>query len=191
MLERAMRNLILLSLLCLAPASRAQAAGVSESLRGFSDAAWTSLSHFKPVRPKTLSLLQLPAAVSAAKTGTRVIRLSGYLNMHGNGYVHPGGSSYISVTLTGWTTLRDDEGRTINGSVYFSDTNSYFVSGSHVSGWARPYAYVTLSENGRTLGTARVDGSISVSGWVSGSSVNLSGSGYVSGTLYVSEPAAQ
>lgn len=171
----------------LMPVSRAQGAGLSESLRGLGDAAWGNLSLFKPALPRRRTLWQEKGGdLAAAEIGAKVLHISGYVNLTGTGYAGQGG--FVTVTMTGWTTLRDENGP-IGGLVRFTTTDSYFASGNFVSGWTRPYAYVTVFENGRRLGTVRVEGSINVSGWVNGGWANLSGAGTVSGTLYAVDPA--
>lgn len=65
------------------------------------------------------------------------------MSVSGTGYL-PKGSSLTTITVTGWTTLRDQDGRGLSGSVQVSDTSSYYITGNFVSGWVRPYAYVSL-----------------------------------------------
>lgn len=117
---------------------------------------------------------------------SRYIRVTGYLSLSGSAHV-PQGSHGTFVTLSGYTQLQDERGRYLAGSVHFSDSSFYTVSGNHISGWARPYAQISIYENGRYLGSVRVDGSIYVSGWNNGGWVHLNGSGQVSGSGYIQE----
>jgi hypothetical protein len=121
----------------------------------------------------------------AKAAGVRSIRLSGQLSLDGSAHVSAG--PFTTITLSGWAYLRDDNGGRISGNIHFSDTQTYHLSGNHVSGWARPYAYVNVYEGDKLLGTTRVDGSIYVSGWNNGGWVRVSGSGPVSGSLVVGD----
>lgn len=178
--------------LSLAVAAFALSAAVASALEGpeaarfGAEASFRGLSGFKAAIPAKLVLKQVAPEGAAVKTGTRVVRLSGHLSLSGNAHI-PQGSSFAHVTMSGWTSLTDQDGRRVDGSIHFSETGMYHASGSHVSGWARPSAYVSLYQNGKFLGSGRVDGSIYVSGWNSNGWVNLSGSGPVSGTIYVQE----
>lgn len=118
----------------------------------------------------------------ARSKGTQTLRLRGYVSLNGSGFI-PRGSSWATMTVSGWTTLEDQDGRTLRGDVRVEDTSTYYLSGNYVSGWARPSAYVNIYQDGRLLGSTRVEGSISVSGWRSGDYLSLSGSGFVDGTL--------
>ena len=157
-----------------------------EAARFGAEASFRGLSGFKAAMPPKLILKQATEAEAEIKAGTRVVRLSGHLYLSGSAHI-PQGSSFAHVTMSGSTGLTDQDGRRLDGSIYFNDTQMYHASGSHVSGWARPSAYVSIYQNGKFLGSGRVDGSIYVSGWNSNGWVNLSGSGAVSGTIYVQE----
>lgn len=142
-----------------------------------------ALSGMKPLSIMTLKQADQPAKAK----GQKFIRLTGHVHLSGQGYA-PGNRGFATITVDGWTTLRDQDGRMLNGQIRLSDTQSYHMTGAnHVSGWARPYAYVNIYSNGRYLGNVRVDGSIYVSGWKNGDWVRLSGSGYVDGSGYIKE----
>lgn len=126
-----------------------------------------------------------PAATSARQ---RFIRLTGHVSLSGTGHA-PGSTGFATITVSGWTTLTDQDGRTLSGSIHLSDTQTYHLTGSnHVSGWARPSARVSVYRNGRYLGSVFVDGSIYVSGFNNNGWVNLSGSGYVQGSGTIEDP---
>lgn len=163
-----------------------------ESLRAGAAGSFQALSAFQPARAGVMTLDQRRQAQPGRRVSrrSRYLRLRGHLNLSGSTFVHPG-TSYATVTLTGWTTLSDQEGRLISGQVHFSDTSSYYVGGHHVSGYARPYSHVTLYRDGRWVGSVRVEGTIHVSGFVNGSHLNLSGMGIVSGSAWVDEEDEQ
>jgi hypothetical protein len=122
-----------------------------------------------------------------AKTkGARLMRLSGYLNLTGSGF-HNGNSGFENIQVSGWTTLREDNGSPVNGSVYMTGSAMVSVNGSFASGWATPQAYVTISQNGKPLGTMLIQGNVSVSGFVNGSWINVNGYGPVSGQMWVDQ----
>lgn len=126
-----------------------------------------------------------PAKATAGKS--RFITLSGHVYLDGTAHV-PQGTSYAWVTVSGRTHLNDENGRMLSGSIYVSSSDGYFLNGNYVSGWARPYAYVSVYQDGRYLGNVRIDGNIHVSGWNSNGWVRLSGSGYVRGSGYIEDP---
>lgn len=177
-------HLRLAVLLCFAAASAS--AGTSEALRSASP--FSAMAGLKALPPMARTLVQVdkPTPRPAAKK-LRNIRLSGWINLSGSGFA-PQHSPYVTVTVSGWTTLQDETGRTLNGSIHLSDTQSYFASGNWVSGYARPRAYVNIYDNGRLLGTVLVDGNVHVSGFKNGDWVHLNGSGQVSGWGTIEEP---
>lgn len=184
-----MNRILLVVAVALSAVTAVAALDVPEAARFAAGTSFGSLSSFRAEFPPRLEVKQTPEAPVGVQAGTRVIRLSGNLHLSGSAHV-PQGSSFVHINMSGWATLRDQDGRMVDGSIHFSETGFYHVTGSHVSGWARPSAVVSLYENGKFLGSTRIDGSIHVSGWNSNGWVNLSGSGQVSGSLYVQDPAA-
>ena len=172
--------LALAVLLAAAPASAAPSeAARSSALQNFG--ANIGALKFQP----RMSAMQ---GEKGAKTaGTKVIRLSGHVWLDGNGYIGQG-QRMATVTVSGYTQLRDQDGKYLNGQIRVSSTDTYWINGSHVSGWARPYAYVNVySNSGKYLGSVYITGSIMVSGWANGSWLDLRGSGYVDGTGTITE----
>ena len=131
---------------------------------------------------------QATEQVKPVSAQNRYIRLSGYVNLTGSGFANAHWP-FITLNVSGTTQLRDDSGRFLGGSVYLSDTVSCHAPSNYVTCWARPSAYVSVYDNGRYLGSVRVDGNITVSGWKSGNWVHVNGSGQVSGTGYIQDPA--
>lgn len=185
-----MKRSILFPLVVSFLAASASALPTPEELRAAAGAALQDLAGFKPRVAVAFYAQQVdqPQAQPPAKQGQSVtLRLSGHVWLRGNAYV-PQGSSFASVPVSGSTTLYDQNGRMLNGMVYVNDTVSVFLgAGDFVSAWARPYAYVSIYDNGKYLGSARIDGSINVSGWRRSGWLDLSGSGYVAGTLTYTE----
>lgn len=184
-----MKHIFLAFSLFLPASLPALAGGGSEALK-----AGSSLN-FSRAMPSGSSwrLTRLAAsqdtAVPASPQGnaqSRYIRVTGYLSLSGSAHI-PQGSNGTFVTLSGYTQLQDERGRYLAGSVHFTDSSFYHSNGNHVSGWARPSAQISIYENGRYLGSVRVDGSIYVSGWNNGGWVHLNGSGQVSGSGYIQD----
>lgn len=123
-----------------------------------------------------------------AKAGSYV-RVDGYVNLQGNGWMPYGDNGgFTSVNLTGWATFRDATGKVTSNSTYINTTASMWVRPNqyvHQTVW--PNVYVTFYRNGRIVGSTTMNGSISVSGWPSSSYFSLSGSGYLSGSIYVED----
>jgi hypothetical protein len=158
------------------------AAGNSWGFEG-AQAVRAALSGLKPLTVMSIQQQSAPSAAEKTKN-SKFIRLSGTLFLQGTGVARGG---WAHVTVGGWATLRDDEGKTINGQVYFTDTQSYFVTGSQVIGWAQPRAYVAIYRNGKRVGDVEVRGSIPVHGVVNRDWVQLSGYGFVDGSGYVDD----
>lgn len=174
-----MRPLLLLVLGLAVPASAAPAVSLESAAaagaHGFG-AAGAFAPRFQPRRTAK------QAEKASPKTGTKFIRLSGHVWLDGSAYAGSGQRA-VTVTVSGYTQLRDQDGKYLNGQIRVSDTSTYWLNGGHVSGWARPHAYVNVySNSGKYLGSVTISGSIHVSGWHSGSWLNLRGSGYVDGS---------
>lgn len=186
-----MKRLLTVASTCLLTVLPLAAGGGAEALKAGSALSFSQSLAVKPElslrKMMTTKASEAHAAPSLRQAASRMIRLSGTLSLSGAVHV-PNGSSWAWITLTGSTWLHDETGRSLTGLVYFSDSQNFPLSGNHISGWARPSASVVVYDNGRYLGTIRVDGSIYVSGWSNGGWVNLSGSGQVSGTGWVSDP---
>lgn len=190
---RIFRNLLLLCFFLLAGVSASGALESSELLRAGANAAFGRALFFKPPVVPRLSVRQIKTKAPRSpkvSQGLKTLRLSGYVHLQGSAFVQRT-PSHVNVAVSGWTTLKDQEGRTLSGSINLSDSSLYFVSGNHVSGWARPYACVSIYDAGRYIGDARIEGSINVSGFNANNRLNLSGSGYVYGELQVEDGASR
>ena len=139
---------------------------------------------FKPAAVATPA--KEPKVSEKSQKTQKLLRVSGFLTLNGSA-MHTG-AGYVPVPVSGWVNLTEDTGAPISGGVYMNGTAWVSVSGAWASGWAAPQAYVTLTENGRVLGTMLVQGNIPVNGFVNGSWINVSGSGYVSGQMWVDRP---
>jgi hypothetical protein len=181
-MTRALMLTCLLAVPASAAAPAAPEAGFAAAAQAFSGAA-----SFAPRFVPRLEARHGKKKGPRAKAGRKPISLTGHVWLDGTAHVGPR-QGWVTVTVSGSTQLRDQDGRYLNGWIRLHDTSSYSVHGSHVSGWARPYAYVDIYDNQRRyLGTVRVDGSIHVSGWVNGGWLSLRGSGTVHGSGTIDE----
>lgn len=190
---RISKNFFWACLLAFAGVSTSRALESSELIRSGANAAFGRALFFKPPVVARLSVRQIKTKAPLspkASQGLKTLRLSGYVHLQGSAFVTRT-PSHVNVAVSGWTTLKDQEGRTLSGSINLSDSSLYFVSENHVSGWARPYAYVSIYDAGRHLGDARIEGSINVSGFSANNRLTLSGSGYVYGQLQVEDGASR
>lgn len=169
-----MRNLAaLLTLFCLAmPASPLE---TPEALKS---AAFAGLSRAAAA-----------PAIKAGFTRSSYERISGYLNLSGHAFMREG-DRFVTVNVDG-SALLSGGGGVQSNYARFSERVSAHLSGSssYVSETVNVSEYVAVYKNGRYVGQAHVTGNIRVSGSVSGNSLRLSGSGSVSGGVFVNEKA--
>ena len=156
----------------------ARAAASFQSLPGF---------HALPKGTPPAPVRGTPVVPVPVRECSQYVRVSGNVDLRGSGYVSKG-ARIVSVNLTGTTDIRDSSGRIRSGYTTVSYMATLFVNGNWVSEWARPSIYLSLYQDGRYVGQVRVDGNIHVSGWVSGDWVSVSGSGDLSGDIWVQDP---
>ena len=176
--------------LCLALALPALGRAASpESLKRAADESFRSLSGFKAEKPASFERVSgrpVDAGVRYASTSSRHVRVSGEVRLSGTGII-PRGSSFATVHLTGSADFQDDTGRVRSGYTTVTYQANIHVNGSWVTDYIRPSVYVSFYRDGRYLGSAQMDGSVYVSGHVSHDMVSLSGSGTLSGNIWVNE----
>jgi hypothetical protein len=127
---------------------------------------------------------RLPAFT--AFKAARPVRISGHVNLNGHAFVHEGQNN-AHVNFTGWANFRSDDGTIQSGSTSISHTEFVWVHSDHVTAHVRPWVHVSLYRNGKYLGSARLDGTIFVSGWRNGSTLHMNGSGTLSTTVWIDE----
>ncbi|HBA59522.1 MAG TPA: hypothetical protein DCZ92_01605 [Elusimicrobia bacterium] len=146
---------------------------------------------------RQLTVLPIAAQAAAAKTqvsapvkykAARYVQVSGYVSLNGNGFM-PTNGGFTSVTLNGWGTFRDSTGKVTSNNTYLNVNASMWVyPNQHVFQSVHPNVYVQFYKDGKLIGSTSMNGSISVSGWPGSSSFfSLSGSGYLSGSIYVQD----
>ena len=134
--------------------------------------------------------VKIPEAPKAARAKRgQYVQVSGYVNLNGNGWMPSGDNGgFTSVNLTGWATFRDSSGKVTSNNTSINTSVSLWVRpNQHVFQSVYPNLYVQFYRNGRPVGSTSMNGSISVSGWPSSSFFSLSGSGYLSGSIYVED----
>ncbi len=120
--------------------------------------------------------------------GGHYAQVSGYVNLSGNGFISGPNASYTSVTLTGWASFRDSSGDVTCNNTYINAMAYMWITpNQYVFQTVRPNVYVQCSYKGKPAGSVNLSGSVSVSGFPSGSFVSLNGSGNLSGSLYVED----
>ena len=131
----------------------------------------------------------VPAPVPArvkARTG-HYAQVSGYVTLNGNGWM-PQNGGYTSVTLSGWASFRDSSGQITSNNTYINThVSMWLYPNQHVFQTVWPNIYAQFPQNGKPVGSANMSGSISVTGWPSSNFVSLSGSGYLSGSIYIED----
>ena len=153
----------------------------------FTDAAFAKQLSAVTAAPE----VKVPEVAKPSKAKARAGRyfqVSGYVNLTGNGFLYGTGASYTSVTLTGWANFRDSSGQVTSNNSYINVMTSMFITpNQYVMQTVWPNVYTQFYYNGKPVGSASMSGSVSVSGFPSGSYVSLNGSGYLSGSIYVAE----
>ncbi|HAH32769.1 MAG TPA: hypothetical protein DCL44_10695 [Elusimicrobia bacterium] len=123
---------------------------------------------------------------AVARTG-QYVQVSGYVNLNGNGWM-PSNGGYTSVNLTGWGSFQDSTGKVTSNQAYITESASMWLyPNQYAYQTVYPNVYVQFYKDGKPVGSTYLRGSISVSGWPSSSFVSLSGSGYLSGSIYVED----
>jgi hypothetical protein len=126
------------------------------------------------------------AVIRTAGTKGSYVRVSGHVYFNGSGYVsHTPG--YVSLHVNGSANICDSSGQVCSGYTTVSTWANVFVNGNYVSDWLRPNVSVSFYKGGRYVGSGQISGSIPVSGFLNGDWVHLSGSGYLSGDVFVNE----
>ncbi|MCM2266940.1 MAG: hypothetical protein NDI60_04100 [Elusimicrobiales bacterium] len=137
--------------------------------------------------PAAAAEVETPEAPARARTG-RYVQVSGYVSLNGNGWMPGTDGGFTSVNLNGWATFRDGSGQITSNNVSINTSVSLWVRpNQYVMQSVWPNVYATFYRNGKMVGSTSMSGSISVSGWPSGSFFSLSGSGYLSGSIYVED----
>ncbi|MFA5139718.1 MAG: hypothetical protein WC728_10840 [Elusimicrobiota bacterium] len=123
---------------------------------------------------------------------SQYVSLRGDVDLRGFAFV-PQGSSFVSVNLSGNANVSSLDGRIRSNYAPVSQHASLFISQgqNHVSQYVHVNTTVSLYKDGRYVGSAPVSGSVYVSGWLSGNSLNLSGRGSVNGSVFVQEDDRQ
>ena len=130
---------------------------------------------------------QITKAKSVTKTSTYV-QVSGYVTLNGNGSIMMPNGGFTTIYLNGWVTVRDSSGQITSNNSYVNIPVSMFIyPNQFVSQFVYPNISAQLYKNGKYVGSTTLNGSINVTGFPSGSFVSLSGSGNISGSVYVDD----
>ena len=131
-----------------------------------------------------------------------VLTNSGWLSVPANAVVHAPWTRHgvaedtFYAPASNWSFVLDSNS-VAGAHVSSSGTLSFGLLNIPVSLWVKPNQYVTqmvmpntsvqFSYKGKPAGSAFMNGSVNVSGWPSSSYFSLSGSGYLSGSVYVAD----
>ncbi|MBI5743445.1 MAG: hypothetical protein HY952_02735 [Elusimicrobia bacterium] len=171
-----MKRLILVSVLAFSGAANA-----AEKL-DFTDSSFAAQLTAPAVTPE---VAEVPAP-ARARAG-HYVQVSGYVNLNGNGWMPGPDGGFTSVTLNGYGTFSGAEGVTSNNTYINTSVSLWVRPNQYVFQTVWPSVYATFYKNGKIVGSTNMTGSISVSGWPSSNFFSLSGSGYLSGSIYVED----
>lgn len=188
------RRLAVFAVLPLLAAPLAAATLESASALGRADFQAAALLPLKALPPAAAPQLSprevMPAPAQAQGPKARWTHVAGYLTLSGSAVVPGRPPTMANVYLTGWLTVSDASGRVSSQSMFVGDWAYVYVTGpGGVFYWANPRINVTLYEDGRVVGSGEVTGTIPVSGSAWDGGLSLSGSGQVSGDVWLQEPA--
>lgn len=131
--------------------------------------------------------VSLPAPVCARVKSGHLVPVSGFVTLHGNGWM-PQNGGFTSVSLTGSATFRDATGKITSSSVFINTSASMYVYPNkpvYQTVWANVSAQ--FYSNGKPIGSTYLTGGVSLSGWPNSSSFSLSGSGQLTGSIFVAD----
>jgi hypothetical protein len=113
------------------------------------------------------------------------VRVSGNVSLTANAFF-PQNGGFASVNLTGWASFRDSTGKITSNNTYVNVMASMWIyPNQYVFQTVWPNIDVPLYQDGKYIGSAMMTGSVSVTGFPSGSFVYLNGNGYLNGDIYV------
>jgi hypothetical protein len=138
-----------------------------------------------PVETKTAPV-KTDKTVLPQKTGAYV-QVSGYLSLSGTGSIMMPNGGYTSIYLSGSVTPTASDGVTCSTAFVNTPVSAFIYPNQYFSQMVSPNVSVQLTKDGKYVGTVTLNGSITVSGFPSGSFVSVNGSGYLSGSAYIDE----
>lgn len=178
-----MKNILCSVLVPFFAASAATAAGDADFVKDLAALRADASGPVRAVKPPEPSF---QAVIEKDERG-EYVRVSGYINFIGTGWM-PSNGGYTHINFSGWTTLKDPSGRITSNSVSISFSEGVWANpNQHIFQTVRPNVTVSFYKDGQYAGSTTVSGYISVSGWPSSSFINVSGSGYLEGSLYLTE----
>ena len=143
-----------------------------------------------------ITYLDIPAVSAPVAVSTsilpsptmRLVPVSGYVTLMGNGWIPGNTGGYTSINLSGWGTFANATGRITSSNTYINVSMATWVyPNKPIREIAWPQVNVQFYRAGQLVGSAILSGSISVSGWPSGSFFTVQGSGQLTGAVYVTE----
>ncbi|MBI5629660.1 MAG: hypothetical protein HY921_02115 [Elusimicrobia bacterium] len=156
---------IIPAVLCIFMASGSAAAGLESLASG-------SAASFQKILAQPQTHLQVKSYVP----------VSGQVSLSGSAYV-PNGSSYVTVTLTGFAYFKDSSGRITSHPAYIHVMHGFWANQAWVSNYVYVTAYPSFFQDGASIGAFPVSGSVHVSGWITGNWIRLTGTGTLAGTV--------
>lgn len=124
--------------------------------------------------------------ISWVKAGNYV-SLRGYVNLNGSAFL-PQNGGFVSANLTGWAQLASSDYKIKTDNQYITVYASFWVNpNQYVFQTVYPNVSFSVYNEGKFIGTVYSRDPINVSGWASGNYINLSGSGYLSASIYIPE----
>lgn len=169
-----------------APARAASCEAASAAGQAAFEAALLQPLQLLPRAPGSLAPGAAVTAAPAAKTQAGFVTVSGFVTLNGSGSFIGSGPAWANVNLTGWVNVSDPTGQITSNQTYINAFVSVMINGQgSVLTWAQPSVQVMLYKNGQYVGSGTVTANIPLSGMASNGWVNLTGSGTLSGSVFV------
>ncbi|MBI4656658.1 MAG: hypothetical protein HY746_07930 [Elusimicrobia bacterium] len=152
----------------------------------FSQLTLADFSADEPVKQPVEKQQTADISAKPPETKSQYVSVSGYVHLTGSGWVPGTNGGFTTVNMTGWATFRDSSGKVTSNNTYVNVLASMWIyPNQYVFQTVWPNVHVQFYKDGKYVGSANMTGSISVSGWPTGSFVHLNGSGYLNGSLYI------
>jgi len=179
-----MKKLILTAAMCILSSS---AFALQDTLTLGTDFAQDINTIKTSAEPSSAIDRQTIIPVKASGRIGRYVQVSGDVTLSANFWVRDT-SEFTSITLTGWGTFRDGTGKITSNNTHITTSASMWITpNQYMSQTIRPDVYVQFYQNGRSIGSATMTGTIYLNSYLTPGFTSLGGRGTLTGSIYVED----